>query len=816
MTFSLIPLLFNPVYRTNSFLPSDNIREGKRLFHTYNIVLKNCVHFYRSYYIGRFFSSGQDPDRGRETWSQRRMFISFLFMIYLMNHNMERMCLLLSKKLAKWLLLALCVQLNSFAGAAAYAENISPVHDAQHATVTGETYSGPVSGTHVFDIGHWNISNQGTNPVETTRGINEALRWAHENGITDVSLPSGTYLISKDDHIEMVSNITLTLDEQTVLRKETNGYTSYKLMHIGPGVSNVTLRGGTYEGDKDTHNYSASGTHEGGYGIVLSGAVNVTIDGIRAVQFTGDGMSIGRMGRLIQDLYAKHFESGGVDAQGQLVHDPTQSRVTYLPLTHPYFDMQRTFQFIHQRNLPQGAKSYTAYFYRADGSFISKVDTADTHTPVDWSVTSIPADAAYMHAVFAMPTIPSNLYIEFWMQGVSKNILVTDSEFAHNRRQGITVGGAQDVIIQNSTFHHMRGIAPESGIDLEAGYHLNNNVHILNNDFYDNRRYDLILYDGKNAFVEGNRFGSKGAIGLAISEPFKFATIRNNHFDGSQIYAYNHATFDGNRMNDGLAAFLGSELVVKNMEFTDTLVNLASSTPFGIEVADITVYNTKKLHTNFGVNKNPLQLDRVTIIGEAALDSLTGNATDGSIFNDLQILGFNRTQLPRGTYNNCVFEVTENETKYGSFEINNSGHYVFNNCTFTSSYKGFNINGFHGTPDSVTIENSTFHINTDYSSLVATSGKQITLRNNVFNALSMKRANLEIIRIGDYWKRNDPTLIGNVVIEGNTVNSNLAGPGISTIYAGTGADPYSITNNTLNQAKLALKGNDITENNVEQ
>lgn len=670
--------------------------------------------------------------------------------------------------------------------------------------------------TYVLDFEKWTIFNDGTHPEETTKGLNEALKWAHKNGYTVFKVPKGTYLIDKDSHIEMVSNMTFLLDDDAVLEKETNGYPGYSLLQIEPGVTNVTLKGGTYKGDKDTHDYSSGGTHEHGYGIITSGASHITFDGIEAINFTGDGLSIGSMGTLVREFYAPDFEAGSIDQKGNIIGDPSKVRLKNLPIDHPYFDIQRTFQFIHQQNMPRDSYGYVAYFYRKDGTFISKHDTKQSNTPLGWELTPIPDEAAYFHAVFPMSEVSEDIYLEYWMQGVSKKITVKNSEFAYNRRQGITVGGGQDVLIVNSQFHHMEGAAPESGIDLEAGYHLNNKIHIKENQFYNNARYDLILYDGRNAVVEGNHFASKGAIGLAISEPFKYADIKNNHFDGTKIYAYNYATFQENKMNDGLAAFLGHDLVIADMEFTDSLVNLASSKPFGIEAANITVNNTKKMHTQFGINSNPIHLKDLTIIGEAALDSLAGNASDGSIFDNLRVIGFNRTQLPRGTYRNCEFLATEKETVYGTVDVNNSGTYIFDNCTFESQHGGLGINSVHGVPDLVEIKNSEFKILNDIHALTISAAKKVVIENNTINAEHMVRPDLEIIRVGSYWTRNDPYNVLDLTLKGNTISTNLENKGISTIYAGVGAPTYDIKDNILYHAKFELKENDNHPSNKEK
>jgi hypothetical protein len=340
---------------------------------------------------------------------------------------------------------------------------------------------------------------------------------------------------------------------------------------------------------------------------------------------------------------------------------------------------------------------------------------------------------------------------------------------------------------------------------------LNNNITIRNNRFYNNKAYDLILYDGRNAVVEGNYFGSK-SIGLAISEPFKYATVTNNHFDGATIIAYNYATFKNNKMNDSHAAFLGDNLVIDGMEVTDTVVNLASATPFGIDASNITVNNTKKMHTQFGVNKNPIHLKNVTITGQAALDSFGGNATNGSIFDNLQVLDYTRSQLPRGSYNNCVFKAAAPADANGSngIAVNNSGEYEFNQCSFTSQRGGFEVNSVHGMPDSVILKNSTVDVLGDNSSGVSIqAGKKIVIENNTINTGSFPSNTLAAVIINGYWEKAKPSDVLDVTIRGNTIETKSEAIGISTIYAGIDAPAYMIESNTLINSTLNLKKNDI-------
>lgn len=61
--------------------------------------------------------------------------------------------------------------------------------------------------------------------------------------------------------------------------------------------------------------------------------------------------------------------------------------------------------------------------------------------------------------------------------------------------------------IENNDIHDIKGIAPQSGIDLEAGFYPNTNITINNNKIYNNERYNVILFDGEDVIVEGNYLG---------------------------------------------------------------------------------------------------------------------------------------------------------------------------------------------------------------------------------------------------------------------------------------------------------------------
>lgn len=672
-----------------------------------------------------------------------------------------------------------------------------------------------------LELARWNIYNDKSHAKETTDGINNALQWAHDQGYSTFKVPAGTYLIAKgtdgtwDPHgrINMVSDMTFWLDNNAVIQKESNGYADYSTLLVGVGVKNVVIKGGTYRGDRDTHNYSSGGTHESGYGILTKGSFNVTIDGVKALNFTGDGICVAGGGGTMQDLYESGFESGNIDDRGNLVPDGSKVRTKLSwKLNHPSYELTRTLVIDNGQRLPY---NFDIYFYKADGSFLTSVKHQGQGKYIP-----IPAGGHSIRLVFN-GTLQKGQYLEIWNRVQSTNIAVQNSESSFNRRQGLTISGGKNVIVQNSIFHDIGGkggTAPMAGIDVEGGAgdngYINENISIKNNKFYNNSRYDVIFYDGHDGTLENNHLASRGAIGLAVSEPFTRAIIKNNNFEGTSIYAYHDVTFLDNQMSDSFTFLEGPNINIKGMTFTNTNFSISSSKPFGVTASDIVINITKPTATaGLSIWKNPVHLTNVTITGAPILRSVSGGIVEGNIFDNLSVSGFNSKyglDLPPGTYNNCTFKGPNDAGQMGP-SAGKPGKYVFNKCSFSG-----NVGLSSGNANlNLTVTDSTFNIFGNKAAISVDSAKMVDIKNNVIVSTGITAKSTEIIKMNDYWQRMNPYDILSASIKNNTITTNIEAVGISTVYAGTGAVAFSIANNILNKAKLKLKANDIISNNKE-
>ena len=133
----------------------------------------------------------------------------------------------------------------------------------------------------------------------------------------------------------------------------------------------------------------------------------------------------------------------------------------------------------------------------------------------------------------------------------SKDIFVSNCKFLSNHRQGISIVGAQNVVIENCILgdtgtsnlyptdgsHPYRGTNPKDGIDIQANSnsaaYINKNVIIRHCEFYNNKGIYSIQEIGKceNITVDSCIFRDKGLqIGSGQNQFTKISNVFNNVF----------------------------------------------------------------------------------------------------------------------------------------------------------------------------------------------------------------------------------------------------------------------------------------------
>lgn len=101
--------------------------------------------------------------------------------------------------------------------------------------------------------------------------------------------------------INVPSDFNLVMTENTHLRVQPNNMSDYTLLGLRD-VSNVKVEGGNLYGDRSRHDDS-NGVGNSGHVVMIHGSNNIVIDGVRAVDGTGDGININSIGFTFESGY---------------------------------------------------------------------------------------------------------------------------------------------------------------------------------------------------------------------------------------------------------------------------------------------------------------------------------------------------------------------------------------------------------------------------------------------------------------------------------------------------------------------------------
>lgn len=150
---------------------------------------------------------------------------------------------------------------------------------------------------------------------------------------------------------------------------------------------------------------------------------------------------------------------------------------------------------------------------------------------------------------------------DYTQDQMGSHIYIHECDLHHCRRQGISLGGSNDVWIINNKIHHIGkaddgvtedGIAPMFGIDIESmwsesniptwrpelnqtGLELNTRIYIKDNYIYNNNRGHFINADGINVVVESNTFEGYNIGGISSYPNNMYVKYLNNTLIGCEL-----------------------------------------------------------------------------------------------------------------------------------------------------------------------------------------------------------------------------------------------------------------------------------------
>ncbi len=417
---------------------------------------------------------------------------------------------------------------------------------------------------YVLELEKFGISKDGTNAVETSKGINAALQHAKTVGANRIVFPPGTYLITEADPIIMDHKDTIVDLNGATLQIEPNGNPKYAVMLIVNGAENFRITNGTFKGDRDAHDYTTQkGTHEWGVGIKFLSGLNLEVDHITFEDFAGDGVSTATSGNRTRaellamihfSIYTKHLESGAFTEKGEKTPSTEKTR-TINPVDISkapgefelgYVAGYCGFPFIKGR-------MYQIYFLDANGRLLEKKEWPQYRT------VKIPEGAKFAHFEFNQPSVSdkashAGATSGEWVARVVSFKPPRDVHFHHNllnrnRRLGMAFTGGQRWVIEENRFENNGGTNPAYGVDFEDGAELMHDIIFRKNTFKGNRGGDLVVCAGSELIFEDNVFEKTV---LTWGRPHNY-TFRNNKFNGGSVIYRTRtgvATIENNHYNN--------------------------------------------------------------------------------------------------------------------------------------------------------------------------------------------------------------------------------------------------------------------------
>ncbi|MFB9057789.1 right-handed parallel beta-helix repeat-containing protein [Mariniflexile ostreae] len=86
----------------------------------------------------------------------------------------------------------------------------------------------------------------------------------------------------------------------------------------------------------------------------------------------------------------------------------------------------------------------------------------------------------------------------------SNDVTFIENNLHNNRRQGISIVGGIRIEITDNEIHHIHGISPQFGIDIEGPGRVDEDILIQNNYFHHNTGGDIVNATGENVYILDN------------------------------------------------------------------------------------------------------------------------------------------------------------------------------------------------------------------------------------------------------------------------------------------------------------------------
>ena len=464
---------------------------------------------------------------------------------------------------------------------------------------------------YIIQLQEYGIYADGTNPEETTKGINDALIFCSEHGIKYVKFPKGIYAIDVATSVEKKHGIIIPSDiyvdfNDSEIVEEPNDKFAVSVVTM-QGIANSVFANAKIKGDLYAHK-NALNIDEWEQG---------SID-----QFTGEdiemfenviGIRTGRISKIADGTSIVSLDKGyGINNFVGIMNNQGVKRVEWSDGTvysgEKYYIYWYKNDVFMRRDLilyskviftPEDADSFRIWLpleEYTDRKIIACVMLPDWYNPrtQTWEITYPTQE--FSHGISVNNTVDCKLKNLEVYQCVADAICCDDGAGFTNigltvencdlhdcRRQGISIVGGHDYLFKNTKFHDIQGTLPECGIDVEyEGNKPRGIVEIDRCEFYDNNYGDISNANGIGIVITNSKF-------YCTDNPKTNASQTCFTGSGGRGMTFSNCVFQGKKYSIGL-----------NKE--DSLSNI-SMCRFIVD-GDLSICNSRQLDNCNGISES--------------------------------------------------------------------------------------------------------------------------------------------------------------------------------------------------------------------
>ncbi|MEG2303768.1 MAG: hypothetical protein RSC14_13035, partial [Niameybacter sp.] len=399
------------------------------------------------------------------------------------------------------------------------------------------------------DLKNFNIAANNTKPVETTKGLNEIIKFAAQKGYRKLVLPLGTYRIDENTGIklERFNQFTLDLNGST-MKLNPNALAKCMMITI-QDCYDCHVVNGIIEGDVREHDFAnAPNSAEWVNAVTINGGSYNSFEDLQIKDVTGYGTSTmfgsdtivgaaGGFGFALGDIVDGKWVDSTERYSSQNFVSLSDYRMDLKPPKEKYDYTRKGFFQLgaylgYQGNVTDNWV-YKATFYDGNKNYLTTIEG------YAYRRLYVPKDAKFVRITLYSSLTPSSAITLFSID-MPLNCKFKNIYHKNIRAVGMAPTSFNNLLVEGCTFEECGYALAKCAFDAEDGWDMMQDLTFRKNKFTNNPHNNFLTCAGHNIIVEDNE-----NIGMYFWERTRSYVVRNNVISLGGNYRYQSMTRTG-------------------------------------------------------------------------------------------------------------------------------------------------------------------------------------------------------------------------------------------------------------------------------